>query len=86
MGGWHRIGLDDTFQIRQAISVGLAQAVFCSCTRCTHLFTEKKVYYSTYSVFTSILNLSSGQGKGERMDGVGWLWMMFPFGPLSHLI
>ena len=42
MGGWYRMGLDDDFQIRQAIPVWLVRAQFCSGARWARFSTEKK--------------------------------------------
>jgi len=49
MGGCAWMDLDDAFQIRQAIPVGLARARF---------FLEKK-YASKYNTFTCILGLEN---------------------------
>jgi hypothetical protein len=54
MGGWHRRGSDDDFLIRQVLSVGARFYSWACWARCS---IAKNVYYSRYSIFTTILAL-----------------------------
>ena len=45
MGGWHRMGLDDNFLIRQALELVLVLGSLGS------VFHKKVVYYSRYNIF-----------------------------------
>jgi hypothetical protein len=51
MGGWHRLGSDDAFQIRQVLLPGLGFPPALAGLS----FSQKKVCYSTYGIFTPIL-------------------------------
>jgi hypothetical protein len=51
MDGWHRMGSDDDFPIRQALSVRIAGAQFWCWARWARFSIEKLVYYSIYNTF-----------------------------------
>jgi len=67
MDGWHRMGLDDDFPIRQVLPVG---ARFCFWARWARVFT---VYYSKYSILIAILALPNSQRSQEEVDRVRWM-------------
>jgi len=56
------------------VPVGLS-AWFCSWARWAWFFIEKKVYYSSYHIFTHNVLFYKPLGRRERMDGIGWVWM-----------
>ena len=51
-GGWHWMCSDDDFPIRQVHPVVLAQARFSLWARWGSFFTVKKMYISSYNIFT----------------------------------
>jgi len=63
------------FSIRQVVPVGLP-AWFCSWAYWAWFFIDKKVYYSSYHIFTHNVLFYKPLGRRERMDGVGWVWML----------
>jgi len=71
MDGWHRMGLDDDFPIRQVLPVGPARAWFSSWARWAWFFIAKIMYCSKYNTFTSILAFSVAQWRQESVDSVG---------------
>jgi hypothetical protein len=56
MGGWHRMGLDDDFQIRQALSAPSWGSVLVLGSLGS-VFHGKIVHYSRYTIFIAILAL-----------------------------
>ena len=79
MGGWQRIGLDDVFPIRQVLPVGPAHAGFCCWARWARFFAVKKMYIMSHSLFTYNITVYIRAGSQEWVDGVGSVWMTFPF-------
>jgi len=71
----HGAKFENYVPIRQVVPVGLAWARFCSWARCGWFFTEKKVYYSSYHIFTYNVLFYKLLGRQERVDGIGWVWM-----------
>jgi hypothetical protein len=61
MAGWHRMGLDDAFQIRQVLQLALARTQFSSWS-CGGWF-----FYSRYNECISIKPLSSLQLSFTRL-------------------
>jgi hypothetical protein len=57
-------------RIRQAVPVGLAWARFCSWARWARFFIGKKVYYSSYHIFTYNVLFYKPLGRRERVDGM----------------
>ena len=49
MDGWHRLGSDDDFRIRQVL---LVRARFCCCARWAWFSKFKNIYITSYSIFT----------------------------------
>jgi hypothetical protein len=68
MDGWHWMGLDDDFPIRQVLPVGLARAL----GRCWVRFFMAK-NSMLLNTFIFILHFFRGQGRREWVDG---FWMM----------
>jgi len=71
----HGAKFENYVPIRQVVPVGLAWARFCSWACCGWFFTEKKVYYSSYHIFTYNVLFYKLLGRRERVDGIGWVWM-----------
>ena len=71
MDGWHRMGLDDDFPIRQVLPVG-AQFCFWACWA-QRFSQQKNMYYSKYSILIAILALPNSQRSWEEVDRVRWV-------------
>jgi len=71
MDGWHRMGLDDDFPIRQVLPVGFAQARFHSWARWARFFILKILYLSIFSVFKDIAAFPMHPGKREWVAASG---------------
>jgi hypothetical protein len=65
MGGWHRMRLDDAFQIRHVLPVGPARVGFRCWAHWARFFIEKKEYAIH---FLSIKSFSIGMGQQEWVD------------------
>src|SRR6266567_1135233 len=65
------------FQIRQAVPGGLAWAQNCCCARLAQFFIAKKMYSSSYNVFTCIPPFYVGQGSWEWVDGTQMTLYLF---------
>ena len=61
MGGSHRMGLDDDFQIRQVLPVG---ARFCFWARWPRVFTVK----TRFCILIAIITLSNSQRSRDEVD------------------
>ena len=61
MGGGHRMGLDDDFQIRQVLPVG---ARFCFWAHWPRVFIAKSMCY----ILIAILALSNSQRSWDKVD------------------
>jgi len=72
---FHSAKFENYVPIRQVVPVGLAWAGFCSWAHCGWFFTEKKVYYSSYHIFTYNVLFYKLLDRRERVDGIGWVWM-----------
>ena len=59
------------FPIRQAVPVGLAQALDCCWGHWAWYFIPKKLYTSEFNTFMCNLHFFNGQGKQEWVDGFG---------------
>ena len=79
------LGLDDAFPIRQVLPVEPAHTGFCCWACCAWFFAIKKIYIMRNSLFTYNMTVYIRAGSQEWMDGVGWVWMTFPFQPISYL-
>jgi len=60
-----------SFQIRQAVPVGLPQAQNCCWARWARLSMAEKMYIISYNIFTPIPAFSRSQGRQEWVDGSG---------------
>ena len=65
MDGWHLMGLDVDFQIRQVLPVGFAWAQFHPWARWAQFLIFNFLYLNIYSIFKCITTFSMHPGKWE---------------------